>query len=715
MSYETDDAERALVVRVGDDPGPADLRLPDGPLAELGPAAYAELRLLAMPPESTFDGADLDGEPVAEPWVSSCETPAPPAPNFVHPYFQSNAFTGRATDLAELDAWLAHGQPARVITARGGIGKSALAWAWVERRLADAPPWAGCLWFSFYERGAHFEALIRRLAAYAAGVPPSEALHGPREVLERQVLAALRARPFLIVIDGLERALVAYHRLNAMRLADEVADEAVDLHSCTDPRDGELLRALCQASPSRLLATSRIFPTDLRDGEGLAPGVELRTLDGLDPAELPALLRALGLDPDAEWVGSATQAMATLGHHALLWRLLAGCAQENPWLLVNILSREPAKLRKNILEAAFEILPARVERLLSRLALLHYAAELDDVLGLITPPLGLRRPSPPPRARLLAVERSLAAGPHPDSLRELQDRRDSLRARCDEWDIYRGLVDSYERLPGTRAHYAAIHADLCLLETRGFLAWDRSSNRYDLHPIVRAHALGRVDHDERALACEEIRDHFRRAPRDVDEGVRCTADLRRSLELHRAYVGTGDLDTSSELYEKRLRGPLDDLSAYPVVIELLTPLFPDGLLEPPDLEDPTAQSRRISDLSRALMQVGRSVDAMAMRELAVRLNYERRRPYSLVRSLCDRGQSLAAANRTHAAMHAFTVAHRLMVAHGRKQTLQLHHRAVLATEPRPLGRGKGRHGDPRRGTRHRHPRPLPGRHRVRPR
>ncbi|MCY1013771.1 hypothetical protein OV079_51260 [Nannocystis pusilla] len=97
----------------------------------------------------------------------------------------------------------------------------------------------------------------------------------------------MHARPFLLVLDGLERALIAYHRLDAARLPDEVADGKLDLHACTDPRDGAFLRALSRAGTSRLLATTRIFPSDLRDGDGLAEGVELRALEGLDPAEIP--------------------------------------------------------------------------------------------------------------------------------------------------------------------------------------------------------------------------------------------------------------------------------------------------------------------------------------------------------------------------------------------------------------------------------------------
>ncbi|MCY1054623.1 hypothetical protein [Nannocystis sp. SCPEA4] len=688
MSSRTDAPEDALVVRVGVDSGPADLRLPDGPLADLGPIAYAELRLLALPPEATFDSADQDDDPVRDPisYEHPYTTPVPPAPHLVHPYFKPNSLTGRAADLAELDAWLAHGQPARVIVAPGGVGKSALTWAWVERRLADAPPWAGCIWFSFYARGANFEGLIRTLAAYTAGVSPSDAFHGHREKLERKVLKAVRARPFLLVVDGLERALVAHHRLDATRLADEIAAGAVDPHSFNDPRDGEFLRALAQSGQSRLLATSRIFPTDLRDGEGLAPGFELRQLDGLDPAELPALLRALGLDPDAAWVAPATRAMATLDHHALLWRLLAGVMKDDPGLLTDILGDDakPDELRRNILETAFDVLALRPENLLWRLARLHFAAEHDDVLGLVKPPLGLRRPSPPPRARLREVEDKLAGEPEFDARRQLRDRRDRLRARCEAWDIYHALADSYERLPGVRAHYAAIHADLCELETRGFLAWDRSSNRYDLHPLVRAHAFERLDgHSESNPVFAAVCRHFGPGPREGDD-VTCIADLRRSLELHRAHIGLGELEEASDVYEERLDSWIKErLSAYPVVIELLTPLFPNGLREPPDLYYPRDQSRRISDLSYALAQVGREPEAAALREVAVRLDLERRCPVSLTISLGGRIQSLAAANRTHAAMHTCALAHRLMLAHGEEPIGLLKRRADLATD---LGR-----------------------------
>lgn len=729
MSEETCKNENVLVIRVGADPGPADLRLPDD--ANVGPAAYAELRLLALPAEEDddedrqdteegeaevedeapddesdddepdepdadddeldHDESDDDDEPAEdEPDIDApvretlLAPPALPAPYLVHPYFQPRIFTGRAADLAELDAWLAHGQPARVLTALGGIGKSALAWAWLQRRLTDAP-WAGCMWWSFYEGGATFDAMIRHLAAYTAGVAPAEAMRADRPELERQVLIALRARPFLLVLDGLERALVAYHRLDAARLPDEVADAALDLHACTDPRDGRFLRALVQASPSRLLATSRIFPSDLRDDDALVPGVELSAAQGLDPADIPELLRAVGLDPEAWWVAPTMQAMAKLGHSSLLWRLIAGCAYDyaRPSTFTGYGDGEPAALRTHILTTAFDHLPARAARLLSRIAALRSPVGIDTVLALADPPpLGLRRPPRQPLAPLRQLERLLDDDNYyPSTRTHLQDRYDKLRARRDAWDVYRALAGPYARLPEVLAHYGRIHADLCLLEARGFLLWDRGSNRHDLHPVVRAYAFDRLEGEGRTAAFVAIRDHFEQLPPEPAAPVRSVADLQRTIEIYSALVGAGDFYAAFHLYCNRLADPLyDRLSAYTTIVELLTPLFPAGLRELPRLDDPADQGRALTSLANALALVDRDDDAAALRELGIRLDLQRRDASGLVISLVNWALSIEADNHNHAALRTFDLAHRLAVAAGGKQALLLRHRARLAIE-----------------------------------
>lgn len=661
MSSGTEDAGELLVVRVGDAESPADVHLEDAPPAALGPSAYAELRLFA-------EDADEDD---AEAWDrvrSLFVTPAAPTPYLLRRWFAPRSLIGRADAFAGLDAWLASGPPVRVMTARGGAGKSSLVWAWLERRL-PLGEWSGCLGYSLYQPGSSIDDLVRHLAVYAAGVSPAEAYYGLRPELEAAVLEVLRTRPFLLVVDGLERALVAHHRL-----PDAEAEE-IDLRSFVDPRDGAFVRALTQG-PSRLLATSRVLPSDFlkENGEGPAPGIEVCDLEGLEEAEVMALLAELGVDAAAEWVAPAMQAMARIGHHVLLWRALAGVLREEPEALGRIVGGEDDEdedddeegLQERILEEAFDALPERAEQLLSRLASLEFAADIDDVLTLSKPPLGLRRPLPPPHDELAEAERELAKASDRWRRKALQDRCERLRARCAAWEVHRALAKKYARLPGVREHFAGVHADLCLLEARGLLLWDRASNRHDIHPIVRAHALGRLDSVERRAVAELLREHFAGTPAEPDD-VSGVPDLRRSLELYRAELGVNDLEGAARVFDQRLMTPLiDRLDARPVLAELLVPLFADGLHAPPRLAGIGSRTSKIGHLADALAELGRRDEAMAMTELGVGFDLEQRFPPNLAYSLLQWGRLLAAGNFPRAALATYTQVHRLLIASDRR-------------------------------------------------
>ena len=68
-----------------------------------------------------------------------------------------------------------------------------------------------------------------------------------------ELLGQLHARPWLLILDGLERILVAYHRIDAAEVPDEEAnnptDKIVNRNPCDAIRDedNDLLRALAQA------------------------------------------------------------------------------------------------------------------------------------------------------------------------------------------------------------------------------------------------------------------------------------------------------------------------------------------------------------------------------------------------------------------------------------------------------------------------------------
>lgn len=82
------------------------------------------------------------------------------------------------------------------------------------------------------------------------------------------MLAILNHEPHLIVLDGLERILIAYARMDAARLDDAVVgDTDLKLRKTTDPRAGKFLSSLLTRAQARILIITRLYPADLEDKE----------------------------------------------------------------------------------------------------------------------------------------------------------------------------------------------------------------------------------------------------------------------------------------------------------------------------------------------------------------------------------------------------------------------------------------------------------------
>ncbi|HEV7905794.1 MAG TPA: DUF4062 domain-containing protein, partial [Pyrinomonadaceae bacterium] len=155
------------------------------------------------------------------------DIPEPPEAFIAHPYtlLQTHRLVGRQPELNLLTDWVA--KPAATIyrarilnvVAVGGLGKSALTWKWFnDIAPQEMSPLAGRLWWSFYESDATFENFVARALAYTTRQKLDEVQQIPAPERESQLLAALEREPFLLVLDGLERILIAYARMDAARL-----------------------------------------------------------------------------------------------------------------------------------------------------------------------------------------------------------------------------------------------------------------------------------------------------------------------------------------------------------------------------------------------------------------------------------------------------------------------------------------------------------------
>ena len=161
------------------------------------------------------------------------------------------------------------------------------------------------------------------------------------------LLLLLDERPFLLVLDGLERILLAYSRMDAAHLSDDDLDERTGadiaryyglpanvketylkkhrLRQCADLRAGTFLRRLTKVRRSRLLISTRLYPAELQTQSALPmPGCYPLFLKGLTDSDALTLWRAF---IGGERSGTSEQLLPVFrafDNHALLLRALAG-------------------------------------------------------------------------------------------------------------------------------------------------------------------------------------------------------------------------------------------------------------------------------------------------------------------------------------------------------------------------------------------------------
>jgi tetratricopeptide (TPR) repeat protein len=486
--------------------------------------------------------------------------PAPGAPEFhaMPPYIGSAPFTGRAEDLALLDAWGRSGDPVMVVEAIGGTGKSALTWEWATTRTeAVIDGLAGRMWWSFYDGSASMTQFLRELLAYVSGRPKEEVGRLSPPIVADEVLTALRSRPYLVILDGFERLLTAYHRFDPSKLRDdEVQAEA---RSLIESDADDVVRRLTAVGPSKLLISTRLTPLALEGQFGRElPGVSRLRLPGLSDADMGTLLARLGVRGRTE---SISEFFGSLGNHPLLAGLVAGLVNDyrpapgdfDAWLgdpagggALRIPALSLTQRRTHILAAALTGLDPGSQRLLGWMSVLAGAVDWETLVAISPfrpPPPTLVRARPKALAWLRRREHAGAPGAGPRAL-------------------------------------ARLDATLKDLEDRGLLWWDRSSNTYDLHPIIRAYAHDHLEASDRIRANDRIRDHFASLPPDDLGRATSVEDLTRTITIFRALVGAGRVSEAEHLWWATLNNALTlGLAAYPTCAELLGPLAMGGSVD----------------------------------------------------------------------------------------------------------------------------------------
>jgi tetratricopeptide (TPR) repeat protein len=451
---------------------------------------------------------------------------------FAHPYALQENFTGRLHERQMLSQWFTADQrPVLAIVAMGGMGKSALAWVWLQCdvlglslpgpaklvagrvnacRVPEAQRPEGVLWWSFYDSEATFAAFVESALAYVSDGrvdPDLDSMHD--KVWE--LVDLLHQRYFLIVLDGFERELRAYASLSAVYQGDAVPDDGQgEVRACTDMHAADFLRWSCALTlKSRVLLTSRILPLEL---EGLA-GCRREELTAMDADDAVAFFHAQGVKGTRAEIQAACE---PCGYHPLTLRLLSG-----------MITNDPASPGDIAAVVGYDLVGDLVPR---------ERHVLDMAYGALRPPL-----------------------------RELLSRLAAFRS-----PVAYQVAALLSPFDGKRDLGLAFNE----LADRGLMFFDRERWRYDLHPIIRAYAYDHLA--DKVCIHEQLRDYFAATPLPEADQIACLEDLAPAIELYHHAACAGRFDEAARLFHDHLSKPLFYLfGAYRTQIDLLRALFPN--------------------------------------------------------------------------------------------------------------------------------------------
>ncbi|MEM9431566.1 MAG: hypothetical protein AAGA32_19015 [Pseudomonadota bacterium] len=343
------------------------------------------------------------------------------------------------------------------------------------------------------------------------------------------------------------------------------------LRLAIDPRFDRLLRRLAQVAGSRILITSRLYPTALQvETGGPCRGCNAYFLPGLSDEDAVGLWRGMGVS------GSRAELLPvfrSVESHPLLIRALAAeVANYRP------APRDFTRWRAD--NPGFD--PATLPLSASRSHILTYAlqgltpAEREVLITIV----GFRLPTAYDTLLALSVGEGKAC-----------------------------------------AEAGALHEILGALEDRGLIGWDRGVNRYDAHPIVRGVVWQGAGKGEREAVLGAMDSHFEPMETPEWRQVESLADLAPAIERYHALVGLGRYNDACDLFHDRInQATLYRLAAHRQRLEMLERLFPDGIDTDPALRTPRDRSWTLNALAGSYLFSGQPGQAAPLLERSERID-----------------------------------------------------------------------------------------------
>lgn len=587
--------------------------------------------------------------------------PIPPAFYAEPPYIGSHKFIGRQAQLDTLSDWAtpADSHPVLLFEAIGGSGKSILTWEWTTKHSPNIrADWAGRFWYSFYEKGATMVDFCRRAIAYMTRQPRANFREKNTAELTELLIHQLQAKPWLFILDGLERVLVSYHRFDAAQVRDDeagTADKIAHRDPCAaiNPEDDDLLRALAGARPSKLLLTSRLIPRVLLNKSSQPiPGVLREHLPGLRPADAEFLIRACGVTGMALNIQNYLKSHCDC--HPLVIGVLAGLINDylpdrgnfDAWAAdpigggqLNFAKLDLVQKRNHILNTALAALPEASRQLLSTLALLSASVDYPTLCAL--------NPNFPPIPEEVPLPKNPERGANWQKMSTAEKAEvheiccDAIRRRK---EYERALAMREEEMYATAQALTATVKDL---ERRGLIQYDAVTKRHDLHPVVRGISAGGLKHEERSRYGQRVVDHFSQQAQDPYDQAETLEEFDNARHIVKVLFQMGKVEEAHKFIDKNytfIQALNNRFEAHNEILTIIRPFFSTGWNKMPSYLEKKGGISLAKRASVALRRIGALQDAFDISETALRVILKRNVENRLCTQLLDLASTLGEQN-----------------------------------------------------------------------
>jgi tetratricopeptide (TPR) repeat protein len=573
------------------------------------------------------------------------------------PLVLQSDLVGRKAELAMLDAFAKEeNERLLLVHAIGGMGKSRLLWHWAEKHAFQlGREWAGVFWYSFYEQGTSLkEFLVQALARLGVknGLKNEDELRRLTPFkLGEQLRQMLDDEPFLFVLDGMERLLVAYDTSGKEALSDEQTEGTKDAmgrngRDCIGPDDDRILKSLAQTRQSKLVASSRLVPNALLNDPAHGDDspllrVRIHALHGLGPEDSASLLESRGVTGNR--ADMARYLDRTFAGHPLAIGVLPGLIAKfmplhdregalrgirdfDLWVKHKDGGQHPELVssslkgrKEHILQVAFASLDEEDAELLTRLAHVTrgYVAETLFALNPHRPPRPETASAPKPKSyrALVNARRNPKLEDAVAHWKDLPEgpEKDEAEAILKEY-VAADFAEQEERYAAMRRWPDEVRkADALLpgmldrLHGSGLLLRDRETRMIDMHPVVRYTVRAEPERSRRGA--KAVANAFESRAQMPYSDVKSLADLAPTIDAVQANVAADDMENAVNIFMGGLSYALRRIGERNTHLELLKLFMTD------DFSD-FAHDFRVRTKSFLLGQAAILLSGMGRREAA---------------------------------------------------------------------------------------------------